>query len=70
MFALLFTTLHAMMWVDNAGPHRSLPLVPIGPQWYDIVPTWEIVDWIFTFILLCSVCAMILEIQPTNRDRS
>jgi hypothetical protein len=33
MFALLFTTLHAMMWVDNVGPYRSLPLVPIGPQW-------------------------------------
>jgi hypothetical protein len=33
MFALLFTTLYAMMWVDNVGPYRSLPLVPIGPQW-------------------------------------
>ena len=34
------------------------------------MPTWEIVDWIFTFILLCSVlAAMILAIQ-THKPRS
>jgi hypothetical protein len=33
IFALLITTMHAMMWVYNVGPYQSLPLVPIGPLW-------------------------------------
>jgi hypothetical protein len=71
MFAFLFTTLHAKMWVDNAWPYRSLPFSADWPKMVghhanigDSRPDFHVHS-----ALQCA-CAVILAIQPTNRDRS